>query len=162
MRLLTILFLVTLSTQAFAQKHMLSGGSGTGYSDSNQSGNNNSNLYLNAGYQYHYMDHIQLGMDSSLFLSSDFKRISLAPIVTYNLDKEIKTSYYVSASVGLNYNVIDYTDSTNSSTTLEAKFGKRFKLAENVTYTPEVYLSSTSGSDTVYYGFSFFKLSIFL
>lgn len=157
--LFLITSLICFSNTIFAQKqqkHMINSII-SGYLSTYSSESDSTSFGFVGTYQYHYMDHIQVGFETAARLVSYDTYIDLGPIITYNLDKNLMESYYASVAMTLDYS--KYDSSTNTSIKLSS--GKRHKVLPNISFSPEIYLNSYSNRDGLYLGFEFLNFQIF-
>ena len=167
MKLMLLIVVFVLSGSAFAQKHMVEFNADSillgqfafkltkDRADQNAEETKTGLLLLN--YAYSVTEHLQLGARGSYSKfegeGSKGENTGLSLGVIYNLGPDLRNAYYVSVYGGFEWS--RYEDNTSPTDRGEEvfgrlSFGKRFPLTflnlENVTYSPEVAMTSTSST----------------
>jgi hypothetical protein len=161
----SLIALALMSSAAFAKDsgHIITGSSSSSvnFSESTYGNGYDTDFNLGVGYDYAFSGGLQVGgfLGSSIFSGGSVWSLSVGP--TYNFNADIESSFYAGAKLG----VISYHfDRRNSDedTFAMVEFGKRFKLMENVSYSPAINVSKNLESNSADPSFSLalFQLSV--
>ena len=133
-----ILLLITLfSMSTFAKNHMLTGSSRSAYNYNTDSG---SSFTASVGYYHSISPTLQTGLDASISLLSGPDIYTILPGVILNFSEDINSSKYFKVNAG----IVDF-DSIATELLLQASFGKRYPITENIVWSPSVQISSFPG-----------------
>ena len=143
---LAVILSLAIAPAAFAASsttHELTGGAGANLNIPTATGGNMT-FTLGAGYNYQFMDMLQLGGTLGFSTTSGATAIQALVGPTMNFGaSDLMNSIYVAAQVGINY-----VNTTASSTDFAYKgaVGKRFPIVGSVTWKPEANISGTTAT----------------
>lgn len=158
MRKIFTLFVLILSLNAFCKTegHTITGGTNAGIYAYTPTAYSDYEMYLslNGGYGYFMKNGFQFSLTTVLTLQSGTDILSLAMGPTYNFDpKKVEDSYFVSTLLGATF--LNYETGSDTTPLIILEAGKRFLLAENVSYVPSMALSKELDSNSADPTFSF-------
>jgi hypothetical protein len=149
---LTLTTLLMSAPKAHAEAaHILSASTSSSLlmtKDSSWSDDYNTYFSLDLGYDYAFDSGLQLGGTFGTQIYSGGSVFSIAMGPGYNFNKDIKNSFFVALNLGVI--TIHHSDYNSSDTSMYATFeaGKRFKILENVSYTPGLRVEKLLKSDS--------------
>lgn len=158
-----VLALLVSAVPAFAieEGHIISGSSNSSVEFEKVYGSYDATFGLALGYDYAFKGGLQVGtlVGAAIFSGGSFLTLAAGP--TYNFNADIENSFFAGAKVGF---ITAHFDAASSvtDTFMTADIGKRFKLMENVSYTPGVTVTKMLEENSADPSFSInlFRLSI--
>lgn len=123
--------------------HMFEGGSSSAITISNIKSQENQTQQISGflGYYYQGWESLQIGADVYFVKTDTITTYSILPGVVLNLfyDKGITNAFYVKGNIGVAGATYSSSDLENTSEMLlYGEIGKRFELAENITWSPSL------------------------
>lgn len=91
--------------------------------------------------------------------SSNFS-LRLGPTFNFGTSRGLENAFFLGLSVERSFSSFEDSDSDYSIYMYQATLGKRFKLFENVAFTPHAYVNMYSSSSTYYYGVQLLSASV--
>ena len=162
--ILSLVFLILTTTLSFAKN---SADIFTGSSSANllftkaQYEDYKASFVGTIGYDHVFSQGIQLGTVGAAVIGDGYKSITILVGPGYNLNaNDLENSFYMSFMMGVDR--ISYGSYTHSDFVVQADGGKRFKIANGITYSPGVTISKVTGpnSDDPAISINIFKFSL--
>jgi len=126
-----------------ANPHMFEGGSSGVITVSNIKSQEDSTKDFSGslGYYYQALDWVQIGAEASVYKTDSLTSYNFIPGVILNFfyDKSINTAFYIKGNIGISG--VSYEDTSLEATSeiiLFGEIGKRFALAQNITWSPSI------------------------
>ncbi len=163
--LFSILIILLVQNNVFAKNtaDIFSGGTNSALSLSKA----NSNTYTSVlsgtiAYDHAFANGLQLGTTGKFSIQSGYKtfQLTIGPAYNFN-DNDLENSFFVGLQAGVlnySYSGLDYSSSRGVIT---GEFGKHFKLAEGICYSPGISVMKLfSSSQDPFISINLFKLSV--